>query len=308
LFCFIIVALIRTLPRFSPPNIYLQTNSRLAIPTTVLFNRLTTLRNENLTPLDIGLKTKYHNSSTDFGLLYAAYGPDVLANCVWCSTTNTDTYFMYAIPSILTPHLLHVIILGIITSTFFSGPEGARWRTYATTAGAFLAVSELVLVLRNDWKANTTRRTLTEVDFFYWRLRTYRQLSFAVVDGLLGWAIWLTSTNRWLVRPPPVAQQIQGAAMAMHVARIKVLLLSRLRNAVLHDDALLATSVNGTAKQRGDLTEIEQEREVVDAKRLALSRIDVDKVRRDAEIWTEKVWAFLRPPATTEDGRHAKVE
>jgi hypothetical protein len=215
---------------------------------------------------------------------------------------------MYSIPSIITPHLWHIIMLGIITSSRLSGLEGARWRTYATTAGALLAVTELVLVLRNDWKLNTTRRTLPEVDFFHWRLRMYRNISFAIVDGLLGWAIWLTSTNRWLVQPPSMTQQLQRALIAMQVARVKVSLLSRVRNTVLQDDVLLAGSMNAAARQKADMAEIEQEREVVDAKRLALSRMDVGKIRGEAEIWTEKVWTLLRPPAHPENGGHVKVE
>jgi hypothetical protein len=258
----------------------------------------------------MGLREKYFNASADFGLLYAAYGPAVLSTCSFCSTANTDTYFLYALPSMLAPHLLHVAVLGFITSSFFSGPEGARWRTYATTAAAFLAAMEVILVLRNDWKLNTTKRVLAEVDFFYWRLRMYRLLAFAAVDGLLGWALWLTSTNRWLVRLPGIATQIQNIGVAMQVARLKVTLLSRLRNAVVHDEVLLGAGVKEWVRERGYLAEIEQEREVVDAKRLALSRIDVDKVRREAGDWTERVWVFLRPPTRNANGPggHAKAE
>jgi hypothetical protein len=233
-----------------------------------------------------------------------------MANCIWCSTANTDTYFMYAVPGILVPHLYHIFILGIITSSFFSGPEGSRWRIYATTAGAFLAATELVLVLRNDWKANTTKRVLSEVDFFHWRLRTYRLFAFAIVDGLLAWALWLTSTNRWLVQPPPLSAQIAAASMQLQVARLKVSLLSRLRSAVLSDDSLLAGSVKSWAEQERNVGEIEAEREVVDAKRLALSRMDVDRIRREAEIWTEKVWGLLRMPGSgaTRPGGHVKAD
>jgi len=274
----------------------------------VLFNRLSSIRTNGLTLLDNGLKDKYFESSADFGLLYAAYGPDVLANCAWCSTANTDTYFMYAFSSILAPHLYHIFILGFITSSFFSGPEGARWRLYATATGAFLAVTELALVLRNDWKLNTTKRSLSEVDFFYWRLRMYRLLSFAVVDALLGWAIWLTSTNRWLVKPPPTSQQIQFATVALNMARNKVTLLSRLRNAVVHDEQLHSTSVNHSFQQPRHMAEIEQEREVVDAKRLALSRMDIDRIRHEAQIWTDKVWPLLSPPVPSLHGEHRKLE
>lgn len=308
LYAFVITALILTLPYFTPPNIYRETNSRLAIPTTTLFTRLETLRSGALTPQEFRLREKYNEASNDFGLLYAGYGPDVMADCIWCSTANTDTYFMYAITSILTPHLFHIFILAIITSSFFSGSEGHRWRLYATVGGAFLAVSEVVLVLTNDWKLNTTKRVLAEVDFFYWRMRLYRLLAFAAMDALLGWAIWLTSTNRWLVRPPHMTQQLQQAALAVHATRIKVSLLSRLRNTITHDDQLLATGMNAWVRDVRDTDELEREREVVDAKKIALTRIDVDKVKREAEHWVNQVWAFIGPRTQENPSGHAKTE
>jgi hypothetical protein len=306
LFVFIVICLIQTIPNFSPPNIYKDTQSRLAIPTSVLFNRLSSIRNDNLTPLDLALKDRYFEASTDFGLIYAAYGPQVMAECIWCNTKEPTYYLYYAIPSILAPHLLHVLIILCLTSTFFTGSEGSRWRFYGVMATASLALVEVVLVARNDWRLNTTKRLLADVDFFYWRMRTYRLLAFALLDSLLGWAVWLTSTNRWLVKPPGVSQQVEFLANTLKVPAIKMSLLSRMQAAVVSDEQLLTTGMRYWTQEPRNVAELEQEREVVDAKRLALSRINIDKIRHEANLWVDQVWRFFQPP--TQDGLRPKTE
>lgn len=288
--------LTQSIPWFSPPNIYQDTQSRLAIPTSVLFHRLSTVRNDNLTPLDLALKSKYYESSTDFALLYAAYGPNVMAGCDWCSIKEPDCYFYYAIPSILGPHLLHVFIILCLTSSFLLGPEGSRWRFYGVMTAASLAFIEIGLVARNDWRLNTTKRVLADADFFFWRMRSYRHFAFALLDSLLGWGLWLTSTNRWLVQAPALSQQIDFLSTALKGPAVKMALLSRMQAAVVSDEQLLATGMQHWTQEPIQVTELEQEREVVDAKRLALSRLNIDKIRHEAQLWVDQVWRFFQPP------------
>jgi hypothetical protein len=214
----------------------------------------------------------------------------------------------YALPTLLAPHLLHIFLLGMITSSYFSGREGTRWRMYATVAGVSLAAAELVLVLRYDWKHNATKRTLKEVDFFFWRLRTMRLLSFAVVDGLLGWALWLTSTNRWLVEPPSISEQIEGASMFLTGVHSKLQALGQLQNTVLRDDTLRGMGFQYWTREPRLMESVEQEREVMDAKRLALSRMDFDRVKANADNWVDRIWEGLRPPPLQARGGRAKVE
>jgi hypothetical protein len=299
IYAFIVISLLQTLPYFSPTNIFRDTNSRLGISTNLLFSRLTTIRGGQLTPIDLALKEKFGNETADFRLLYAAYGPDVVTQCSFCSTADPSAYLIYAIPSILAPHLFHICLLGIITSSFFSGREGARWRTHATIAGVFLAVGEIVLVSKNDWKLNSTRRNLEDVDFFHWRLRVYRLLAFGLADGLLGWAIWLTSTNRWLVKPPSVSDQLIEATQSLQLLHSQMGILGRMRNAILRDDELRTAGMRYWEREPKIMEEVEQQREVVDAKRLALSRMDYDKVQASAGLWVDQIFHALRPPSTS---------
>jgi hypothetical protein len=303
LYVFAIVSILRTLPYFSPPNIFRDTNSRLQIPTSVLFSRLNNVRDGNLSLLDHALKDRYTEAPTDFALLYATYGPDVMAYCPFCNTGEPSTYLVYALPSIFAPHLLHVFLLGIITSSFVSGKEGNRWRLVATIAGVSLAAAELTLILRYDWKLNATKRTIKEADFFFWNLRLMRLVAFAVVDLLLGWALWLTSTNRWLAIPPSVSEVLKNTEQLFGSAHSKLFAFGHIQNTIFRDDQLRGIGVQYWTREPRLMEEIDQEREVIDARRLALSRMDHASVQLATNNWVERIWAALKseqPPVASQ--------
>jgi hypothetical protein len=305
----VLACLAASLPYFAPPNIFRDTGSRLAVPTNVLFNRLTAVRKGNLSPLDATLRDKFADASSSFGLLYAAYGPYVVAGCPFCSSDELSTYMTYALPSILAPHLLHIFFLGLVTSSLVSGVEGSRWRMHATMAGISITVLEIFLVLNNDYKLNATKIQLKDVDFFYWKLRIWRLLAFAGLDAVFGWVLWLTATNRWLAKPPSLYQRLTEALMTLHAMHGKYATLGRMRNAILRDDELREASMAYWAREPRIMEQIHQNREVVDAKRVALSRLDPDKLRRDAETWVDQTWAAIVPPEHRPDASgHAKTD
>jgi len=300
LYACVFVSLILSLPYFSPSNIFKETGSRLGLPTNLLMSRLSGLRQGDLTPLDelflekMGQEPQKANAPKDLALLYAAYGPDVVLQCPFCSPSNPQSYLYYALPAIMAPHLLHIAILGVITSSFFSGSEGARWRTYATIAGVALAAGELYMTWTYNWEENGKMRMLEQVDFFYWKMRIWRQLAFAAVDGLLGWVLWLTSTNRWLVKPPTVSEQLTEVTQSLAQSYGQINLLGNIRNAVVRDNELRTVHGEYWLNQLQEMEDIEREREVIDAKNIALSRMDFDKTQRRAEIYVDQIFANLQ--------------
>jgi hypothetical protein len=305
----VLACLAASLPYFAPPNVFRDTSSRLAVPTNVLFNRLAAARRGNLSPLDAALRDRFADASSSFGLLYAAYGPYVVARCPFCSSGEPSTYFTYALPAILAPHLLHIFFLGLVTSSLVSGVEGSRWRMHATMVGISLAALEVFLVVSNDYKLNATNVQLKDVDFFYWKLRIWRLLSFAGLDAVFGWVLWLTATNRWLAKPPSLYQQLTETLMTLHSMHSKYATLARMRNFILRDDELREASMAYWAREPGIMEEIHQNREVVDAKRAVLSRLDLDKLRRDAETWVDQTWTAMVPPEQRPDASgHAKTD
>jgi hypothetical protein len=201
----------------------------------------------------------------------------------------------------MAPHIFHIFVLGVITSSFFSGSEGARWRTYATIAGVALAAGELYMTYTYSWEANGQKRMLQEVDFFYWNMRMWRQLAFAAVDGLLGWLLWLTSTNRWLVKPPTISEQLTEVRNTLAGSYGQINLLGNVRNAIVRDNELRTTHGEYWLNESREMQDIEREREVVDAKNIALSRMDFEKTQRRAEIYVDHIFASLQTSAPKKD-------
>jgi len=212
LFAATVVSLVFTLPHFAPENLFQSLNARLALPTNLFNVRLNALRGAaGLGEDDKMFLSKLESEGDKWRLIYAAYGADAALHCPFCTVSEPKTYMYYALAAIALPHLAHVFLLGLITSSFFSGPEGSRWRTYATIAGVSLALLEFYATWNYRWEANAQTRILAEVDFFAQRMRVYRHLAFAACDALLGWMLYLTSTNRWLVKPPSTTEQLSNS-------------------------------------------------------------------------------------------------
>lgn len=299
LFGGVLVCLVLTLPYFSTPNIFKQTGSRLGLPTKLLQSRLLALREGNLKPLEqlflekLEQEPQKWNAPKDTALLYAAYGPEVVLQCPFCSPEQPNTYLYYALPAIMGWHMIHIFLLGAITSTFISGTEGARWRTYATIAGVALAAGEFYMTYTYNWETNGKKRALGEVDWFYWNMRMYRQLAFAATDAFLGWFLWLTSTNRWLVKPASITEQLNEATQTLAESYTQINIVSSLRNAIVRDNELRATQEEYWLANAQETRNIESEREVIDARNIAMSRMDINRLKGGYDNILERLFAGL---------------
>lgn len=237
LFASTVVCLILSLPYFAPENIFIKTQSRLQIAPDVLFNRLRLLR--PLTEKDEALQTKF-NAYGGNKLIYLAHGPDTLLNCIWCASSDgddTSNYMLYSLPKIATPHILHLAVLGLATSSIV-GKEGSRFRTKGMIAGLALAVLEIWYLSFYDISENKRAKILDDIDFLHWRLRVMRFTSFAIMDAVLAAVLWATSTNRWLAKPPSIAERIETTTRQAEENLNKSRALGLLMNSVNRDPAL----------------------------------------------------------------------
>ncbi|GME35879.1 Chorismate synthase [Neofusicoccum parvum] len=278
LYAFAVLAFIYSFPYFAPQNVFQATSSRLQIPPDTLFARLRKLR--PLDAVDETLRSKFVNQESK--LLYLVYGPSVLAECPFCTSDEPSSYFYYALPSILAPHLLHLAILGLVTSSLASGAEGARWRVWAAIAGVTLAALEVWNVGTYNHKQNATALRLSDLEPLYWRMRTLRYILFAVVDGLLGLTMWLTSTNRWLVVPPTISERIEENTRIVESLRGKLSMLGAMKNTVARDKGLRERSASYWVDEGRYMGEIFEDREVVDGMQNALERVNVEMIESQA--------------------------
>jgi hypothetical protein len=284
------VALIATLPTFTPENLISRTSSRFQTPSDVLFTRLAKLRPGNvLTANDEVLRSRL--TSVDGRSLYLAYGPSTIADCPFCKPDDPASYLYYAIPSILLPHLLNLLVLGLATSGAISGKEGRRWRIHATLTGAALAVAELWIFHSYDWKANARTTRAGDITHFYWTMWTARGILVSLIDAGLAGLLWASSTNRVFVIPPSPAERLETVAKTLESNRGKLITVGIVRNVSVRDEPLRK---RGEAYWRNEgevMGEVMSERAVVEGMRNALEsgRISVQEIEAEAVKYAEGI-------------------
>jgi hypothetical protein len=288
LFVFAITSLVFTLPYFSPENIFTRTQSRLQIPTDVLFTRLHALRPQGLSEYDNQLREKL--ASLESRLLYFKFGPNVIANCLWCKSENPSSYLYYTVPGILGNHAFNLCALSLVTSGLFVGNEGAIWRRTACISAIALACVDMWLVNSIDHQKNARATKLEDVKTFYWTMRMYRGIGIAVLDASLGWVMYLSSTNRAFVTPLTAAERVETAIRVLEGTRSKMSAAGVIRNTVIRDESLRDRNQAYWVHEGRLMREMMENREVLEGVNNALeNRINIDRITQDAEIYAGKV-------------------
>ena len=293
-----VFALISTYPTFAPENVLIATSSRLQTPNDVLFTRLSYLRpNGVLTEEDNLLKPRM--ASLDARCLYLNYGPSVLTHCPFCMSDEPLSYFYYALPALLLPHLLHLFALGAATSSAVGGKECNRWRMSAVILGAGLALAECYLTGARDWKANGRTVRAEDLNHFCWRMRVWRGLFIGVGDAMLAGLLWASSTNRLFVVPPSAAERFEAAMKVLENTRGRLGAIGIVRNVVVRDETMRRKAETYWRKEGQVMSEVMDEREVVGGMRSALGsgRIQLSQVEEGASKYAEGIIAG--PESTT---------
>ena len=287
------LALISTLPTFSPDNVFSLTSSRLQTPSEVLFNRLASVRaGKTLTDLDGALKNRL--ASLDGRCLYLTYGPYTTAECLFCNSDDPDSFLYYAMPSIFFPYVLNLFAVGLATSSAVCGKEGGRWRTLGTLAGSVIAVADVYLFYVHDWKANARVLYAEELVPFYWRMRVFRGIVIALVDAGLAGLLWGSSTNRIFVVPVSSAERLENVTRTLESTRGKLGAVGIVRNVTVRSDGLKKKAEAYWQKEREFMGEVMDEREVVESVKSALGsgRVSVQRIEEEARRYAESIIGY----------------
>ncbi|GAB7348049.1 hypothetical protein MBLNU459_g6084t1 [Dothideomycetes sp. NU459] len=286
-----LICLISTLPYFAPANIFAQTSSRLQTPTNVLFTRLSALR--PLAPLDKALQAVFDAGGLEARLLYLRFGPEVLSTCpIVTDAKAADSsmmYLFYATPTLLAPHLYHLGMLGLVTSTFFAGRHAARWRTAAIIAGLALLALDFGALATYDHGLNARAARPADVDAFFWKRRLVSRLLTCAADAALGWVVWLTATNRAFVEPAPAAEHLENSTRALEALLNKLRGLGAVRNVVFRDTMLRSKLERYWVQEQEVMREVFEDREVVSALNEVLGAVDMGRVENDANVYVNGV-------------------
>lgn len=239
----------------------------------MLFARLKHFR--DLTEEDEALRTRFGYGPVN-KLLYLAYGPDTLLNCFWCADSDGNDqlkYFLYSLPKIVTPHVFHLGVLGLATSSLV-GSEGSRFRTHATIAGLLLLVSEGWYMGMYDISVNKRAKYMQDIDSAYWRVRFLRCIAFILVDMSLALILWATSTNRWLAQPVNLAERLETTTRQAEETLNKLRALGLLTNSTNRDSALRSVK-DAYWRMEGQVTaETEQDEVVAEQIKATMTKMD----------------------------------
>ncbi|KAK4610151.1 hypothetical protein CLAFUW4_13731 [Fulvia fulva] len=299
------LAFLSTLPAFAPENIFRLTQSRLHTNGGVLLTRLATVR--SVTAPDEKLRAIFDAGGLEARLLYARYGPQVLLDCTLAKAGDIGAeraFLIYALPSLLTPHLLHLFALGIATSGLLSGKEGARWRTMAIITGLILAVVEIYIISNYNDRANARSVRVNDIDFLHWKMAVYRGLAIAGSDGVLGWVIWLQATGRAFITPPTPGEKILETGAALEKVFAKTRGIGVVRNAALRDGGMRKRVDEYWFKESEVMKDVLEDAEVLEAQRNALRMLDTVRAGRDAEAFID---AVLGPEMNSAAQAHQRV-
>ncbi|KFY37912.1 hypothetical protein V494_04589 [Pseudogymnoascus sp. VKM F-4513 (FW-928)] len=288
LFVIAVILLIATLPIFSEENIFTKTQSRIQIPVDVLFTRLTAIRPNGLTELDLRLREKL--VSLESKLLYLKFGPDAIGNCLFCKADDRRSFYYYSMSYILTPHVFNLAVLAAVTSGMFVGEEGTMWRRFATICSVIIAVVDMSYVSEYDHKLNAKATRLEDLDMFFWRSHTYRLVVLAGLDALVGWLLFLSSTNRAFVIPVSPAERLEATTKILDSARSKMSAAAVVLNTVNRDETLRGKADGYWVNESKVMGEIMAEREVVDSVNNTLqSRVNMAAIMTDADAYSKNM-------------------
>lgn len=331
LFASILVFLILSLQRSTSHsthnlnNVFTQTNSLITTPTETVFTRLALLRpSQRLTQSDVHLKQLL--TTPTMRATYLTVGPDPLLTCPFCAPTPklAYTYHLFALPAqTLLPHLLHIIFLGLATSSPLTGPLPARHRSKFLLAALPLLLIDIYLVLKplpfDRLTPQSSPQTPTSTPWStYSLLRTLRPLTICALDTLLAFFLWVTATNRFIYFPflanpeshstrdpsdlqHELAQTIQtiGAESSSTLAKMRGYAVAR--NAVVRDKTLrlveerywegvtaTAAISDGVGSEEDEIW-LDEEVQAAVARVLAAGDVDVARQRKEIGAWVDGV-------------------
>ena len=295
LFFSALVCFLLTLPPFIPRNIFEQTSSNLHTANSLLFSRLSSAH--HLSSLETALQQKL--ISLESRLQYAAYGPSTVAFCTFCHPEDPSRSFYYLLPVIVGAHLLHLAVLSFATSSFVSAQESKLWRTRAIMVGIVLAVADVWLHSSYDHRINAHLSQTGQVDWFYWRARTFRLMMILFCDAGLAWLMYASSTNRAFVDHKRGDQRLIATGTHLMRTGMSLDILKMVSNAQRQSEMLRAESQSFSVAQSKKAEAVMNHDQVNTQRKRNAEWMDEQKMRNEARSRAEDILSCLDPRRTT---------
>lgn len=301
-----LVQVLVVLPGLWPQqNVFGVTGSRLQTPVEVIESRLKQLYGASYErapysvetgagALDYGLLVSRLSSSTGKAL-YTVYGTDVYAGCEWCRTDRPSLFFVYALPSIVLPHLGNLLLLLLATTTV-STASSRQWHGYVlwVSLGLMLFDVYTVYTAPNNLHRVMTAYHLDSVPWVFLAQHKFRTYSFALLDAALAAATFLSASGRFFVVDEATTQRAARVILQLEHA------LARLRAAiVLHSNVVAKDqTLRDSYMEWGEVCETREALvrslpEIQEARKMAKSRLvpSFQQFQLTAETFVDGVYS-----------------
>ncbi|KAK6517227.1 hypothetical protein TWF506_007095 [Arthrobotrys conoides] len=285
----VFLALASSLSYFQSENIIKATGARLLLtPNDVLLRRFENLRLqqglEGLSSTDVVLLSTL--KTREGRLLYAAYGPKPLTECTWCSISDPSSYLYYSAPAIAAPHIANIAILGLVTSSL-SSKVARSFRISATMAGLGVALGEFGLLYNHDLLQNTQATLTKDINWYHWRLLTYRGLAIAAVNCVLGVVTYLTATGRYGSSGVSDLEKIEALSKSLDVGVSHVRTSLFVKSTATRSESSLNTISEFWRTEAANRRNIASE--VEDTKNQVLERVNLNSINDEAFKFTSNL-------------------
>lgn len=179
-----------------------------------------------------------------------------------------------------------------------------RWRTPASLVILCFAALDLYVVASYNRQANARATRLTDLDFFYWSMRSYRAVACGGLLAALAAVLYLAASGRHssprlgllgvvlfgALPPPSPAHRITAVTRGLTGTKSKLSAAAIVKNTALRDTDLRARTSAYWQREVMLVAEAMEEREVIEGVNDALqNRIDIQKIARDAEQFAQNV-------------------
>ena len=155
---------------------------------------------------------------------------------------------------------------------------------------AAVALAEVYVMSSYNYQGNSRATRLEDIDTFFWKMRVFRGIGIAALDGVIGWMLYLSSTNRAFLNPPSTAERIEASTRVLEIVRSKMSAVGIVRNTINRDDELRSRSQGYWIHEGRLMGELMEEREVIEGVNNALeSRINLPNITADAEAYAQNV-------------------
>lgn len=155
----------------------------------------------------------------------------------------------------------------------------------------------------DHYMQNSIARSEKEIIWTHWRMRIARGVGIATLDGLLGYALYLTGTRRWSVgwETEAVEETMEAIGKMLERASGRLQAGNFIKQTVMRDKELREKAVEFWATEEDLGKEMDADEEVRKVRMSSLpSRMDLDQLTREATARSEGLLAnVLRDRAAT---------